>query len=144
MSKSLNRWTGLGNVGKPPEIRSTPNGVLVANFSIAVTDRFKDSAGQWQDKTEWVNLAAFARTAEVVRDYVEKGSQVYVEGKLQTRKWQDKETGKDVYRTEILVNELILLGGKKDRPVSNTNPAPSAGAMGFPPEPEIEDSDLPF
>ena len=112
MAKSVNRVTLLGNVGKDPEVKFLPSGQAVANFTIATSDRYKDKAGEWQDRTEWHNLAAFARTAEIVRDYVKKGSKIYVEGRLTTRSWDDKDTGKKVYRTEIMVNELVLLSGR--------------------------------
>jgi single-strand DNA-binding protein len=112
MAKSVNKVILLGNVGKDPEIRSTGGGTMVANFTLATTDRQKDAQGNWQDKTEWHNLVAFQRTAEIVRDYVKKGSKLYVEGKIQTRSWDDKESGQKRYKTEILVNELTLLGGK--------------------------------
>jgi len=85
---------------------------MVANFSLATTDRAKDSSGNWTDKTEWHNLVAFQRTAEIVRDYVKKGSKLYIEGKIQTRSWDDKNSGEKKYRTEVLVNELVLLTGK--------------------------------
>jgi single-strand DNA-binding protein len=112
MAKSINRVTLLGNVGKDPEVKFLPSGQAVANFSIATSDRYKDKAGEWQDRTEWHNLAAFARTAEIVRDYVKKGSKIYVEGRLTTRSWDDKDSGKKVYKTEIMVNELVLLSGR--------------------------------
>jgi single-strand DNA-binding protein len=111
--KTVNRVTLLGNVGKNPEVRDAPSGSTIANFSIATTDRYKDAAGNWQDKTEWHNLVAFKRTAEIIRDYVKKGSKLYVEGKIQTRSWDDKETGAKRYKTEILVNELALLDSGK-------------------------------
>jgi single-strand DNA-binding protein len=111
--KTVNRVTLLGNVGKNPEVRAAPSGSTIANFSIATTDRYKDAAGNWQDKTEWHNLVAFKRTAEIIRDYVKKGSKLYVEGKIQTRSWDDKETGAKRYKTEILVNELALLDSGK-------------------------------
>lgn len=111
MAKGVNKVLLLGNLGKDPEIRTTPNGMTVATFSLATAERAKDSTGNWVDKTEWHNLVAFQRTAEIIRDYVKKGSQVFVEGKLQTRSWDDKESGQKKYRTEILVNELTLLGG---------------------------------
>src|SRR5580698_3368204 len=110
MSKGINKAFLLGHVGKDPEIRSTNGGSIVASFSLATADRAKDAQGNWQDKTEWHNLVAFNRTAEIVRDYVKKGTQLYIEGKIQTRSWDDKESGKKKYRTEILVNELTLLG----------------------------------
>jgi single-strand DNA-binding protein len=99
-------------VGKDPEIRTTQGGMTVASFSLATAERAKDQTGNWTDKTEWHNLVAFQRTAEIVRDYVKKGTQVYIEGKIQTRSWDDKESGQKKYRTEILVNDLQLLGGR--------------------------------
>ena len=110
MAKGVNKVFLLGNVGKDPEIRTTAGGMTVASFSLATAERAKGADGQWTDKTEWHNLVCFQRTAEVVRDYVKKGSQIFVEGKIQTRSWDDKETGAKQYRTEILVNELTLLG----------------------------------
>lgn len=111
MAKGVNKVFLLGNVGKDPEIRATPGGVTVASFSLATAERAKDSSGNWADKTEWHNLVAFNRTAEIVRDYVKKGTQIFVEGRIQTRSWDDKNSGEKKYRTEILVNDLSLLGG---------------------------------
>jgi single-strand DNA-binding protein len=110
MAKGVNKVLLLGNVGKDPEIRSTAGGTIVASFSLATADRQKDATGQWVDKSEWHNLVAFNRTAEIVRDYVKKGTQLFIEGKIQTRSWDDKESGQKKYRTEILVNEMTLLG----------------------------------
>jgi single-strand DNA-binding protein len=115
MAKGVNKVFLLGNVGKDPEIRTTPGGMTVATFSLATAERAKDPQGNWTDKTEWHNLVAFQRTAEIVRDYVKKGTQVFIEGKIQTRSWDDKESGQKKYRTEILVNELSLLGGGAGR-----------------------------
>jgi single-strand DNA-binding protein len=111
MAKGVNKVMLLGNVGKDPEIRTTPGGMTVATFSLATADRAKDAQGNWADKTEWHNLVAFQRTAEIIRDYVKKGTQIFVEGKIQTRSWDDKTSGEKKYRTEILINELSLLGG---------------------------------
>jgi single-strand DNA-binding protein len=121
MAKGVNKVFLLGNVGKDPEIRTTPNGMTVASFSLATAERAKDAQGTWTDKTEWHNLVAFQRTAEVVRDYVKKGTQIFVEGKIQTRSWDDKESGQKKYRTEILVNELSLLGGGAGRSESGSS-----------------------
>jgi single-strand DNA-binding protein len=115
MAKGVNKVFLLGNVGKDPEIRTTAGGMTVASFSLATADRAKDQQGNWADKTEWHNLVAFQRTAEIVRDYVKKGTQVFVEGKIQTRSWDDKESGQKKFRTEILINELSLLGGGSGR-----------------------------
>jgi single-strand DNA-binding protein len=120
MAKGVNKVLLLGNVGKDPEIRSTAGGTIVASFSLATADRQKDQQGNWQDKTEWHNLVAFSRTAEIVRDYVKKGTQLFIEGKIQTRSWDDKESGQKKYRTEILVNDMTLLGGGPGRSESSS------------------------
>jgi single-strand DNA-binding protein len=112
MAKSVNKVILLGNVGKDPEIRATAGGMTVANFSIATTDRIKGQDGQFTDKTEWHNLVAFQRTAEIVRDYVKKGNKLYIEGRLQTSSWDDKATGQKKYKTEIIVSDLSLLSGR--------------------------------
>jgi single-strand DNA-binding protein len=114
MARGVNKVILLGNVGKDPEIRTTAGGMTVASFSLATADRQKDQTGNWVDKTEWHNLVCFQRTAEVVRDYVKKGAQLYIEGKIQTRSWDDKESGQKKYRTEILVNDLQMVGGRGD------------------------------
>src|SRR6476660_6020435 len=114
MAKSVNKVILLGNVGKYPEIRATGGGTMVANFTLATSDRQEDAQGNWEDRTEWHNLVAFKRTAEIIRDYVKKGSKLYVEGKIQTRSWDDKETGAKRYKTEILVNDLSLLSGREE------------------------------
>jgi single-strand DNA-binding protein len=123
MAKTVNKVTLLGNVGKDPEVKFLPSGQAVANFSIATTDRIKEKGTEnWTDRTEWHNLAAYGRTAEIIRDYVKKGKPLYIEGRLTTRSWDDKETNKKVYRTEIVVEELVLLGGRGEG-----DSAPSGG-----------------
>lgn len=153
MAKSVNKVILLGNVGKDPEIRSTPGGTMVANLTLATSDRFQDQQGNWQDRTEWHNLVAFKRTAEIIRDYVKKGSKLYVEGKIQTRSWDDKETGAKRYKTEILVNELSLLSGREEGSgsynrsagtSSNYDQRPPAGADDVAQSAEISDDDIPF
>ncbi|WP_269532914.1 single-stranded DNA-binding protein [Chitinimonas sp. BJYL2] len=109
---SLNKVLLIGNLGRDPEIRYLPSGEAVANFSIATTDKWKDKQGQMQEKTEWHNISMFGRLAEIAGQYLKKGSAVYVEGRLQTRKWQDKATGADRYTTEIIANEMKMLGGR--------------------------------
>jgi single-strand DNA-binding protein len=155
MAKSVNKVILLGNVGKDPEIRSTPSGTIVANFILATSDRQKDQQGNWQDRTEWHNLVAFTRTAEIIRDYVKKGSKLYIEGKIQTRSWDDKESGQKKYRTEIIVNELALLSGREKgasggyrRPASSSaagfDQRPAAPANDYAQSAEISDDDIPF
>jgi single-strand DNA-binding protein len=114
MAKGINKAFLLGHVGKDPEVRATAGGTTVASFSLATADRQKDQQGNWSDRTEWHSLVAFGRTAEIVRDYVKKGSQLCVEGKIQTRSWDDKASGQVKYKTEILINELTLLGGPSE------------------------------
>ena len=155
MAKSVNKVILLGNVGKDPEIRSTTGGTMVANFTLATSDRTKDAQGNWQDRTEWHNLVAFTRTAEIVRDYVKKGSKLYIEGKIQTRSWDDKETGAKRYRTEIIVNDLSLLSGREEGSsggysrgsgysAASFDQRPPAGADDIGQSAEITDDDIPF
>lgn len=112
MARGVNKVILVGNVGKDPEMRATAGGMNVASFTVATASGVKGQDGKWEDKTEWHNCVAFQRTAEVVRDYVKKGTQVYVEGRIQTRSWDDKESGQKKYRTEIIVNDMQLLGGR--------------------------------
>ena len=112
MAKSVNKVILVGNLGKDPEIKYTPSGVPVAKFSLATNERFKDKNGEWQDRTEWHNIVAWQRLAEIVGEYVKKGSKLYIEGKLQTSSWEDKQSGEKKYRTEIIAQDLVLLGGR--------------------------------
>ena len=112
MPKSVNKVILLGNVGKDPEVKFLPSGLPVANLTLATSDRFKDKAGEWQDRTEWHNLTAYQRVAEIIRDYVKKGSKLYVEGRIQTRSWDDQASGQKKYRTEVIVNDIVLLSGR--------------------------------
>ena len=156
MAKSVNKVILLGNVGKDPEIRSTGGGTMVANLTLATSDRFQDQQGNWQERTEWHNLVAFKRTAEIIRDYVKKGSKLYVEGKIQTRSWDDKETGAKRYRTEIIVNDLSLLSGRDEGSGGySRGQGSSSSSTGFDQRPpagqddiaqsaEISDDDIPF
>jgi single-strand DNA-binding protein len=98
-----------GRTGVDPEIRSTNGGTLVANLSLATSERYKDRAGEWQEQTEWHNIVSYARGAEIVRDYVRKGSKLHIEGRLTTRSWDDKDSGKKIYRTEIVTIDIGLL-----------------------------------
>ncbi|MEI8033996.1 MAG: single-stranded DNA-binding protein [Betaproteobacteria bacterium] len=108
---SVNKVILVGNLGKDPETRFMPSGDAVANFSIATTEVFKDKSGSKQEHTEWHRISFFGRQAEVAGEYLKKGSPVYIEGRIRTRKWQDKE-GQDRYTTEIVGDRLQLLGGR--------------------------------
>lgn len=109
---SLNKVLLIGNLGRDPETRYMPNGEAVTNFSIATTENWKDKQGQKQEKTEWHNIVMYRRLAEIAAQYLKKGSSVYIEGRLQTRKWQDKE-GVERYTTEIIADTMQMLGGRQ-------------------------------
>ncbi len=114
MARGVNKVILLGNLGKDPEVKYTQGGMAVARFSLATTERAKDKEGNWQDKTEWHNLVAFGRTAEVAGEYLKKGRTVYIEGSLRSSSWDDKETGQKKYKTEVIVNEMIMVGGQRE------------------------------
>lgn len=153
MAKSVNKVILIGNLGKDPEVKYTPSGVPVAKFSIATNERYKDKSGEWQDRTEWHNLVAWQRTAEIVGEYVKKGSKIYIEGRLQTSSWEDKQSGEKKYRTEIVVQDLVLLSGRGDGESEGRSRGAAAGGAPDqrPPQPEqftqetgITDEDIPF
>jgi single-strand DNA-binding protein len=108
---SVNKVILLGNLGRDPELRFMPNGDAVCNFSIATTDSWKDKAGEKQERTEWHNIVMYRKLAEIAGEYLKKGSSIYVEGRLQTRKWQTKE-GQDRYTTEVIADSMQMLGGR--------------------------------
>jgi len=108
---SLNKWMGIGNLGKDPELRYTASGTAVASFSLATSDRIKNKDGEWEEKTEWHSIVLWARLAEIAGEYLSKGKTIYIEGRLQTRKWQDKD-GKDRYTNEIVGEKMQMLSGK--------------------------------
>lgn len=110
---SLNKVQLIGHLGRDPEVRYLPNGDAVSNFSIATTEKWKNQAGEPQEATEWHRITAFARLAEIVGQYLKKGSQVYIEGKIQSRKYQDKD-GHEKVSVEIRASELQMLGGRQD------------------------------
>ena len=141
MAKGINKVILVGNLGHPPSIRHMPSGGAVTNLSLATSDSWKDkTTGQAQERTEWHRIVLFNRLAEIAAEYLQKGSKVYIEGALRTRKWQDKE-GQDKYTTEIVAKEMQMLDsrGTTETPVSNT-PAPAQPA---PAADDFED-DIPF
>jgi single-strand DNA-binding protein len=144
MPKSVNKVILVGNVGKDPEVRYSQSGTPVANFSVATNERFKDRNGGWQDRTEWHNIVAWQRLAEIVGEYVAKGSKVYVEGKLQTTSWEDRQSGDRKYRTQVVARDLVLLGSvtngtsdpgqaarTSDSPSEAIEPAPALEGIPF-------------
>jgi single-strand DNA-binding protein len=129
---SVNKAILVGRLGKDPETRYMTNGEAVTNVSLATSDNYKDKNGEKQERTEWHNLVFYRRLAEIAGEYLKKGAQIYVEGRIQTRKWQDKE-GKDRYTTEIVVNEMQMLGSKSAggsfEVVENQSQAPARSAQ---------------
>ncbi|MDG6098736.1 single-stranded DNA-binding protein [Alteromonas sp. ZYF713] len=111
-TRGVNKVILVGNLGNDPEVRYMPNGNAVANLSLATSESWKDQQGQMQERTEWHRLTMYRRLAEIAGEYLKKGSQIYVEGKLQTRKWQDQQ-GQDRYTTEIIVDQMQMLGGRE-------------------------------
>jgi single-strand DNA-binding protein len=143
MPKSVNKVTLVGNVGKDPEVKYAPSGVAIAKFSLATNERFKDKSGEWQDRTEWHNVLAWQRLAEIVGEYVHKGDKLYIEGKLQTSSWEDRQSGDKKFRTEIVARDIVLLG-TSDAPERETHCVdeerePVVAGAG-----EITDEDIPF
>jgi single-strand DNA-binding protein len=159
MARGINKVILVGNLGKDPEMRYTPGGAAVANITVATSDSWKDKqSGEQQERTEWHRVVFFNRLAEVVGEYLKKGSQVYVEGRLQTRKWQD-QGGQDRYTTEVVASEMQMLGsrgaggggssmgggedmGFDQTPRSAPKPAPTAAATAA--AADDFDDDIPF
>jgi len=142
---SLNKVMLIGNLGKDPEVRYTASGQAVASFSLATSERYKNKqSGEWEEKTEWHNITLWGKQAEVAGEYLSKGKTVYIEGRLQTRKWQDK-SGNDRYTTEIVGERMQMLGGKGDggsRRTPDTSSESTGG--GTYEEPPFQDDDIPF
>jgi len=144
MSRGINKVILVGNLGADPETRYMPSGSAVTNLSVATSEQWKDKqSGEQKERTEWHKVAMFNRLAEIAAEYLRKGSQVYIEGKLRTRKWQDRD-GKDRWTTEIIADEMQMLGGRGgggSAPMSS-GPGPSSA----PPQPPADefDDDIPF
>jgi len=112
---TVNKTILLGRVGKDPEMRYAPSGTAIADITIATNHNKKNAAGEWEQQTEWHSIKAFGKTAEFVGEYIKKGGLVYVEGRLQTSSWDDKNTGQKRYRTEVIANELQMVGPKPEQ-----------------------------
>ena len=159
--KSVNKVILIGNLGKDPEVKYTPQGTPVAKITLATNERFKGKDGNWQDRTEWHNVVLWQRLAEIAGEYLKKGGKVYIEGRLQTRSWDDKQSGQKKYMTEVVANDLVLLGGRGEggggEYSGGSRGAAASGGNNFDqsvPEPEhapaggggsaITDEDIPF
>ncbi len=146
MARGINKVIVVGNLGNDPDTRYMPSGGAVTNLSVATSEQWKDKqTGEQKERTEWHKVAMFGRLAEIAAEYLRKGSQVYIEGKLRTRKWQDRD-GNDRYTTEIIADEMQMLGGRggggsapmrDDRGGSSSAPPPQPGPDDF-------DDDIPF
>jgi single-strand DNA-binding protein len=144
MARGINKVILVGHLGQDPEVNYMPSGSAVANVSIATTESWKDkNSGEKQDRTEWHRVVFFARLAEIVGEYLRKGSQVYVEGRLQTRKWQDK-SGQDRYTTEIVASEMQMLGGKGESRSGPYDAGTSTGGGDHSGTADGFDDDIPF
>jgi single-strand DNA-binding protein len=144
MAKSLNKVMLIGNLGKDPELRYTTSGVAVATFSLATNESWKDQDGNLQERTEWHNIVAWKKLAEICGEWLKKGKKVYIEGRIQTRSYDDKNTGTKKYITEIVADNMIMLDYKAAAPDNGGNaplpetPSTSTGGGGK------EENDLPF
>ncbi len=151
----INKVILVGHLGRDPEIRSTTSGTPVGNFSLATNRQWKDRDGQRQEETEWHQIVVWGRQAEVAGQYLSRGRQVYIEGRLQTRSWEDRNSGEKRYKTEVVCEILKFLGGRGDtggppgpqgpppyEPPGGSSPMGGSGPMGG--EPEPEDDDIPF
>lgn len=153
MARGINKVILVGNLGADPDVKYTASGAAVTNISVATTESWRDKqSGERQEKTEWHRVVFFSRLAEIAGEYLRKGSQVYVEGRLQTRKWQGQD-GQDRYTTEIVGNEMQMLGGRNEgsgassgggggfraKPAQQSQPAAAPDSS-----PEFEDDDIPF
>ena len=155
----LNKVMLIGNLGRDPEVRSTPSGQPVASFSLATSRRWKDKNGQRQEQTEWHNIVVWGKQAEIAGQYLTKGKQIFLEGRIQTRSWEDSQSGEKKYRTEIVCDNFQMLG---QRPADFESAAPGGppsgpsydeggfggggggGSAGAPGSPGAEDDDIPF
>jgi single-strand DNA-binding protein len=150
MSKSVNKVILLGNIGQQPETRQlSGKGTLLTTASLATSDRFKQGE-EWQERTEWHTVLFYGRLAEIARDYLRKGAKVYVEGRIRTDSWDDKETGQKRWRTQVVANELVLLSSNENRQPTPPDEALAANNYGYGTAsqpytaPAIDDNDIPF
>jgi single-strand DNA-binding protein len=140
---SLNKVMLIGNLGKDPEVRYTASGQAVASFSLATSETYKDKSGEKVEKTEWHNISLWGKLAEISGEYLSKGKTVYIEGRLQTRKWQDK-SGNDRYTTEIVGDKMQMLSPKAERSGSSSSAPAGNNSSASYDEPPFQDDDIPF
>jgi single-strand DNA-binding protein len=139
---SLNKVMLIGNLGKDPEVRFTASGQAVASFSLATSEKFKGKSGEWEERTEWHNITLWGKLAEIAGEYLSKGKTIFVEGRLQTRKWQDK-SGNDRYTTDIVGDKMQMLSPKGEKSGGDNSNAPKNNSSSYE-EPPFQDDDIPF
>jgi len=137
MSRGLNKVMIIGNLGRDPEMRYTPSGRPVTTFSVAVSRSWKSSNGEHRSETEWFKIVAWGKLAEICKEYLNKGQQVYIEGRLQTREWEDKE-GQQRTTVEVVANEMTMLGDRRDKSQNDENSAEDA------PSDIVDEDEFPF
>jgi single-strand DNA-binding protein len=152
MARDLNKVMIIGRLGADPEMRYTPSGSPVTTFRVAVGRQWRDGNGESRDETEWFSVVAWNKLAEICGQYLAKGARVYLEGRLQTRSWEDQQSGQTRYRTEVIANDMILLDSRDGRPAREIGDdgappqrdAPRSPRGGPQPPPDIGDEDIPF
>ncbi len=153
MGRDLNKVMLIGRLGIDPEMRYTPSGSPVTTFRLAVGRQWRDSGGESREETEWFSVVAWNKLAEICNQYLSKGTRIYVEGRLQTRSWEDQQSGQTRYKTEVIANDMIILDSREGRapregddyqPPSREAPRPPRTTPRTPPPPDIGDEDIPF
>jgi single-strand DNA-binding protein len=143
MAAGVNKAMLIGHLGRDPEMRYTPSGLAVANFTMATSENWTNKDGTKESRTEWHRIVAFGRLAEICGEYLSKGRQVYIEGRIQTREWEDKD-GNKRYTTEIVAREMQMLGSKDSEGASKTKPQSQMSEVPEPNYPDAQDDDIPF
>jgi single-strand DNA-binding protein len=149
MARDLNKVMIIGRLGANPELRYTPSGSPVTSFRVAASRQWKDSGGEQREETEWFSAVAWNKLAEICNQYLAKGTRVYIEGRLQTRSWDDQQTGQTRSKTEVIIGDMIILDGREGRPARDDDYQPPRDGPGSPrgggtPPPDIGDEDIPF
>ena len=142
MANGLNKAILIGNLGRDPEVRYTPSGLAVANFSIATSETWNNKEGEKETRTEWHRIVAFGKLGEICGEYLNKGKQIYIEGRIQTRDWEDKD-GVKRYTTEIVASQMIMLGSRDSGDAYKPSGQDFGGGPGAPTQ-APEDDDIPF
>jgi len=150
MGRDLNKVMIIGRLGADPELRNTSSGSPVTTMRVAAGRQWRDTSGEMREETEWFSVVAWNKLAEICGQYLTKGARVYIEGRLQTRSWEDQQSGQTRYRTEVIANDMIILDSREGRPTHNEDDLPPRDAPRYPSRgehhapPDIGDEDIPF